>query len=101
MRMILSVAAAALAGFVAVEPAAAFDDSLPRYAPYGSRVYVHHHVYVPRYRHLYHFHTPRPHHLHVIHGGGYRWAWRHRYYRPKLGGYFVRNPDFRRIPLYR
>jgi hypothetical protein len=89
MRMILSVAAAALAGFATFAPAAAFDDSLPRYAPYGSRV-IHHHVYMPRYRHVYHFH-----------GDSYRWAWRHRYYRVKLGGYFVRNPDFRRIRLYR
>lgn len=102
MRAMLSLAAAALAiGVATVQPAAAFDDSLPYYAPYGSRITVHHHVYLPpRYRHVYHFHRPGPGHVHVVHGG-YPWAWRHRAYRYRLGGYFVRNPDFRRMRVYR
>lgn len=87
MRLLLALAATVIAGLLGLTPAQAFDDSLPRYAPWGSRT-VHHHVYVPRYRHVYHFHGP-----------AYRWAWRERHYR--LGGYFMRNPDFRRLRIYR
>lgn len=89
MRLSLALASAGIAGFLSLSPAQAFDDSLPYYAPWRSRT-VHHHLYVPRHRHVYHFHGP-----------AYRWAWREPHYRYKLGGYFVRNPDFRRLRIYR
>jgi hypothetical protein len=57
-------------------PAAAFDDTLPRWAPYRAHHYAWHH------------------HCH-------RLFWRERCGPYRLGGYFVRNPDFRRAPVFR
>jgi hypothetical protein len=99
----LAIAAAALGFAAGSQPAAAFDDSYPRYYPryyagYGSSVYIHHHVYLPpRYRHVYHFHRPGPVHVHVVHGGGAPWGWRYSYGpRIRLGGYFAPRYTYRR-----
>ncbi len=97
MRNALMLAAGALAlALSAPLPAQAFDDSLPHYAPW--RRHYAEHVYEGRryrkaraYRHV------------VVSNTVYcdRWTWRE-YCRPyRLGGYFTKNPDFRRLPWYR
>lgn len=98
----LAIAAAAL-GFAFSQPAAAFDDSYPRYyaGPYGSTAYVHHHIYLPpRVMHVYQIHRPGPMHMHVVHGGGRPWGWR--YPREvRLGGYFAPRYRYRYRGDYR
>lgn len=61
---------------LSASPAVAFDDTLPRYAPYRA-----HHAYA--------------------YGHCRRFTWRERCRPYKLGGYFVRNRDFRRAPWFR
>lgn len=90
MRTLLSLAAVAFAlGLALPAPAQAFDDSLPHYAPYRYHTYVHHHA---RGR--------RPVHAHVAHECR-RWTWREHCHPYKLGGFFERRYDYRRVRWFR
>lgn len=96
MRTGLTLAAATLFSVLAVAPQAqAFDDTLPEWAPWRRRHAVEGDYVVPEgYR------VPRR-----LQGDRVvycrRWSWRE-YCQPyKLGGYFKKNPDFRRLPWYR
>ncbi len=72
---VITIAVAALGTTISARPAAAFDDTLPRWAPYRPHQYGWHH------------------HCH-------RLFWRDRCGPYRLGGYFVRNPitDGCRLP---
>ncbi len=106
MRTALTLAAAALAvGMTVFTPApaeAGGDDSLPHWAPFRRDYVLHRHVHAkPRYRSVRkHYGLRRhPHHAYWVYCR--RWSWRE-YCRPyRLSGYFVKNPDYRRMWIYR
>lgn len=101
MRRLASFAAALLgAGLISSAPASAFDDSLPRYAPYRGHT-IHHHVYVPRYRHVYHIYPRRVEYVRFVHRKPWACRYHHHACAYRLGGFFARKPDFRRLPWYR
>lgn len=84
----------------AAAPAQAFDDSLPSYAPWR-RDYAYRQAYVaPRhYKVRRHGLSRHPRFAYAVYCR--RWSWRD-YCRPyRLGGFFLRNPDFRRLAIYR
>ena len=101
MRTALIFAAAALAMLLsAASPAEAFDDSLPGYAPWR-RHYATGHTYVEqRYRKARRHGVSRhPRFAYAVYCR--RWSWRDYCRTYRLGGYFLRNPDFRRLAIYR
>jgi len=71
----ITLALGTIGAALTASPAAAFDDTLPRWAPYRGHSHVYHHCH--------------------------RLFWRDRCGPYRLGGYFVRNPDFRRVPVFR
>lgn len=72
----IALALTALGAVLGASPAAAFDDTLPRWAPYRA-------------------------HTHFAQRHCHRLFWRERCGPYRLGGYFVRNPDFRRARVFR
>lgn len=105
MRSLLSLAAAALGlSLLAAQPARAFDDTLPSYAPYPSRTYVVHghqrRIHKSRHYRGHYKTLRRPVLVRVVHGC-HRWTWREHCYPYKLNGYFERRTDFRRYNWYR
>ena len=78
---VAGLALAATLSLATAEPAAAWEDGRNYH---GTGLYVHHHTYAPpRIRHVYAVHAPGPYHVHVVHFGGYPYAW----YNAR-GGYF-------------
>ncbi|MDX2205675.1 MAG: hypothetical protein NW223_23190 [Hyphomicrobiaceae bacterium] len=96
MRNGLNLAAAALVALLAAPPAAqAFDDTLPGWAPWR-RHYATEGDYVAPRGYVLRKHARGDEVVYCR-----RWSWRE-YCRPyRLGGYFKKNPDFRRLPWYR